>query len=142
MTTYIVVADAARARIFTRDGRELSEHEDLYNPEGRLHEGDLVTDNRSDVHESSVTNFRSSPEEGASRDHEVEFFAKQVVEHLHKARTDNRMDKLVLVASPRFLGRLRDNLDAATRELIIGTLDKELTKASRDEIGEAVSELR
>lgn len=142
MTTYIVVADAARARIFTRDGHELSEREDLDNPEGRLHEGDLVTDNRSDVHESSVTDFRSSPEEGASRDHAEELFAKRVVEHLHKARTDNRMEKLVLVATPRFLGRLRDNLDAPTRDLIVGTLDKELTKASREEIREAVSDLR
>jgi protein required for attachment to host cells len=143
MTTYIVVADAARARIFTREGRELSEQEDLFNAEGRLHEGDLVTDLGSDVNnEVPVRSSGSSGEHDTAREHEVEFFAKQVVEYLQKARTDNRLDKLVLVASPRFLGRLRDNLDTATRDLVIGTLDKELTKASPDEIREAVSDLR
>ena len=40
MTTYIVVADAARARIFTRDALHLAEQESLVHAAGRLHEGD------------------------------------------------------------------------------------------------------
>ena len=36
MTTYIVVADAARARIFTRDALHLAEQESLVHAAGRL----------------------------------------------------------------------------------------------------------
>ena len=63
MTTYIVVADAARARIFTRDALHLAEQESLVHAAGRLHEGDLITDRRgADVHESTSTSSRSSGE--------------------------------------------------------------------------------
>ena len=75
MTTYIVVADAARARIFTRDALNLAEQESLVHAAGRLHEGDLITDRRgADVHESTSTSSRSSGEEGAASQHENELF--------------------------------------------------------------------
>ena len=42
----VVVADSGRARVFTADSPAgpLNEIETLNNPEGRLHEGDLVSD--------------------------------------------------------------------------------------------------
>ena len=105
MTTYIVVADAARARIFTRDALELAEQESMVHAAGRLHEGDLITDRRgADVHESTSTTSRSSGEEGAASRHENELFAKEVAQRLYTARVDNRMEKLIMVAPPSFSG--------------------------------------
>jgi len=143
MTTYIVVADAARARIFTRDALKLEEQVDLSHPEGRLHEGDLVTDQGSDVNnEVPVRSSNSSGEHDTAKQHETEIFARQVADRLYHARVDNTMDKLILVAPPRFLGQLRDKIDGPTAKLIIHTLAKDLTKASADDIKAAVSDLR
>ncbi|AVI64260.1 MULTISPECIES: host attachment protein [unclassified Halomonas] len=143
MTTYIVVADAARARIFTRDALNLVEQESLVHAEGRLHEGDLITDRRgADVHESMSTTSRSSGEEGAASKHENELFAKEVVQRLYTARVENSMEKLIMVAPPKFLGLLREKLDNPTQKLVIHTLSKDLSKASVQDIQNAVSDLR
>ncbi|NWN82249.1 MAG: host attachment protein [Halomonas sp.] len=142
MTTYIVVADAARARIFTRDALELVEKESLVHSESRLHEGDLVTDRGSDVHESTGTSSRSSGGESMARTHEEQVFAKQVAERLYRARTDNSLAKLILVAPARFLGQLRDKLDGPTAKLVIHSLTKDLTKSNLEVIQEAVSDMR
>ena len=143
MTTYIVVADAARARIFTRDALNLTEHDSLVHAAGRLHEGDLITDRRgADVHESGSTSARSSGEEGAASQHENELFAKEVAQRLYGARVDNSMEKLIMVAPPKFLGLLREKLDNTTQKLIIHTLSKDLSKASLADIQNAVSDLR
>ncbi|MEL7612872.1 host attachment protein [Vreelandella titanicae] len=142
MTTYIVVADAARARIFTRDALTLAEQESMVHAEGRLHEGDLVTDGRGDVHESMSTTSRSAGEEGTATKHENELFAKEVAQRLYSARVGNSMKKLIMVAPPKFLGLLRDKLDAPTQKLVIHSLPKDLSKASMADIQQAVSDLR
>lgn len=143
MTTYIVVADAARARIFTRDALNLAEQESLVHAAGRLHEGDLITDRRgADVHESTSTSSRSSGEEGTASQHENELFAKEVAQRLYSARVDNSMEKLILVAPPKFLGLLKEKLDNPTQKLMIHTLSKDLSKASMSDIQNAVSDLR
>ncbi len=142
MTTYIVVADAARARIFTREALKLEEKENLVHAEGRLHEGDLITGATGAVDESTSHTRRASRGDSVALDREAEIFAKQITERVYKARVDNRMDKLILVAPPRFLGVLRDKIDGPTSKLVIHTLDKDLTKASLDDIQEAVSDMR
>lgn len=143
MTTYIVVADAARARIFTRDALNLAEKESLVHAEGRMHEGDLITDNPgADVHESMSSSSRSSAEGGTALQHENELFAKEVVQRLYSARVDNSMEKLIMVAPPKFLGLLRAKLDNSTQKLVIHTLSKDLSKASLADIQNAVSDLR
>ncbi|OWV29752.1 host attachment protein [Halomonas campaniensis] len=142
MTTYIVVADAARARIFTRDALTLAEKESMVHAEGRLHEGDLVTDGRGDVHESMSTTSRSAGEEGTATKHENELFAKEVAQRLYNARVGNSMEKLIMVAPPKFLGLLREKLDGPTQKLVIHSLSKDLSKASLNDIQHAVSDLR
>jgi len=142
MTTYIVVADAARARIFTRDALTLIEQENLVHAEGRLHEGDLVTDSPgSEVHEATSNAARTS-NEGTASQHEKEMFAKQVAKRLYTARIENSLEKLILVAPPKFLGLLRDKIDTPTQKLMIHTLPKDLSKATLEEIQDAVSDMR
>lgn len=142
MTTYIVVADAARARIFTRDTLNLAEKESLVHAEGRLHEGDLITDQRGDVQESMSSTSRSSGQENVASQHENELFAKEVATRLKSARVDNSLEKLILVAPPKFLGLLREKLDGPTQKLVIHSLSKDLSKASLNDIQDAVSDLR
>ncbi|MCB8889315.1 host attachment protein [Vreelandella malpeensis] len=142
MPTYIVVADAGRARIFTHAAGTLTETQSLVHAEGRMHEGDLVTDSPGgDVHTSSAGATRSSAEGGKALQHENELFAKAVTQRLYDARVNHQMDALVLVAPPTFLGLLRDKLDGPTQKLVTHTLAKDLSKATADEIEQAISRL-
>ena len=119
--TWIVAADSARAKVLQVADREkdLAEVEDLLNPEGKLHEGDLVTETEepSDAHE-----------------HSVELFSKRIGDYLEKARTQHRYDKLVLVAPPKFLGRLRKQLGKEVEKLVCDELDKDLYRVNAREL--------
>lgn len=142
MPTYIVVADAGRARMFTYAANTLTEKESLVHAEGQMHEGDLVTDSPgADVPTGSNGSARSSAEGGEALEHENEMFAKQVVKYLFDARTSNKMDELILIAAPKFLGLLRDKLDKPTQKMVTHTLSKDYSKASVEDIEKAISTL-
>ncbi|BBM05348.1 hypothetical protein HAALTHF_12160n [Vreelandella aquamarina] len=85
----------------------------------------MITDRRgADVHESTSTSSRSSGEEGAASQHENELFAKEVAQRLYSARVSNSMEKLIIVAPPKFLGLLREKLDPPTQKLVTHTLKR------------------
>ena len=119
--TWIITADSARARIlqFADRDHRLVEIDDLLNPEGHLHDGDLVTD---------------TEEPSGAVDHSVDLFSKRVGDYLEKARTEHRYDKLVLVAPPKFLGRLRKQLGKEVEKLVCEELDKDLYRANAREL--------
>ena len=119
--TWIVTADSARARVLQVADREkrLAEVEDLLNPAGQLHEGDLVTD---------------TEEPSGAHEHAVEIFSKRVSDYLEKARSQRRYDKLYLVAPPKFLGRLRKQLGKEVEKLVCDELDKDLYRANAREL--------
>lgn len=124
--TWIVVADSARARIFKRDGRwqELDEFRGLAHPESRLHNGDLRTGGRGEQQESTRQSSHASDWENTPAETEATRFAREVADALHKGRSGGEFEKLVLVAAPAFLGRLRDKLDPATAHCVVQELDK------------------
>lgn len=132
-TTWIVAADSSRARILQVMGRErLREVEDLVNPEGRLDDRELTTD--------AHPRFRGTSGPGSDRqempavEHAVELFAKRIGERLDKARIEHRYDQLVLVAPPKFLGRLRQELDKEVEKLVADELPKDLSWFNAREI--------
>jgi protein required for attachment to host cells len=126
-TTWIVAADASRARILQVMDRErrLAEIDDLYNPGGRLNDRDMTSD--------AEPRFRGTDGPGSDReaksavDHEVEIFAKKLGDYLDKARTSHRYDRLHLVAPPRFLGQLRKELGKEVGKLVAEELPKDLS---------------
>lgn len=96
-TTWIVTGDAARARILQVTGRnQLEEIESLDNPRARASERELASDPA----------------------HETELFAKDIDRRLEHARARNRFDRLFLLAKPKFLGLLRQNLSRETAKLV------------------------
>src|SRR6266511_1995479 len=93
-TTWIVAADSSRARILQvmdRDER-LAEIEDLLNPEGRVHDRDLLQDSHPRF--SGTSGPASDREEMSATEHATELFAKRVSDYLDKARNDHRYDRL------------------------------------------------
>jgi protein required for attachment to host cells len=126
-TTWIVAADASRARILqvTDPEHRLSEIDDLYNPAGRLSDREMVSDAEPRFRGSSGP--ASDREAKGAVDHEVEVFAKQIGDYLDKARTSHRYDRLHLIAPPRFLGQLRKELGKEVEKLVAGELPKDLS---------------
>ena len=137
-TTWIITADASRARILQvmdRDQR-LAEVEDFLNPEGRMHDRDLLADGHSRWNGHGGMGRAgggrnggpaSDRQETSATEHETELFAKRVGDYLDKARTDHRFDRLCLVAPPKFLGQLRKELGAEVRKMVSEELPKDLS---------------
>ena len=126
---WILAADNSRARLFALHvpGKTPELIEEFDNPQGRAHNRDLVTDGdgrnfgRGDRHQGST-----APPGESAVEHEVELFAKRLAAHLEKARVEQRFDTVRLVAAPKFLGLLRQNLSKEVEKLVDESMAKDV----------------
>ena len=152
---WVVVADEAIARILTTTEAPgtLDPVEALTDPAAHAKEGDLH------VHDAGRRGGRVShdggqggPRSGAggasvtasagpeNRHLEARAFARRVAQHLATALQQKRYATLRIVAAPRFLGHLRQELDAAVRAVVTDELAKDLIHASDDDIAKRLLE--
>lgn len=136
---WVVVADAARARVFRAESRigPLQEMTDLADSQGRLHEGDVYTGEQMRKLELGANSYRQSNDYEPARTHEqkmAERFARRVAEYLRRGALEKRYERLVVAAAPQFLGALRGELDDNTRARISLELPKDLSKMRPDEL--------
>jgi protein required for attachment to host cells len=133
---WIVVADAARARIYTsgQNTSSMQEIETLTNPEGRMHEQELTSDLPGRSFDSSGEGRHAMGKAVDPKQHATIDFAKSIAHHLDHARTQNKFSKLVIIAAPAMLGYLRDALNAETKKLVIEEIDKDLTQHTEEDI--------
>jgi protein required for attachment to host cells len=131
-TVWIVVADAARARIICtqgRPGRTLEDIEAFSHSQSRQHNQDLVTDRPGRNQASGRGDGRHAM--GAPTDpaaHERELFARQLAERLQRAHLQGSFQHLVLVAEPGFLGELRAALDDGVANAVSHAVGKNIVK--------------
>jgi protein required for attachment to host cells len=131
-TTWIVAADASRARILQVADRErLVEVDNLVNPEGRLHNRELTTDANPRLHGPGGLSAREEPK---AVEHTVEMFSKRIGDYLEKARTDRRYERLVVVAAPKMLGQLRQEFGKEVEKLVLDEVPKDLSWFNAREI--------
>jgi protein required for attachment to host cells len=132
MSVVVIVADASKARIFktTRGFKTLTEFEDFIHSESRLTNKELMSDTSR-----IAANLRGSLQPRTfPKDHEEQTFAKQLGKHLKELHSKEPYEELVLVASPRFLGMLRNELHASIADLVSHTINKELILLDKDEL--------
>lgn len=147
MTTWIVVADSSRARIFEAPnrGRQIEEIMDMVNLAGREAMQDIVTDNHDRFQTAGAAGTpNGSHSMGRAEhpaEHEIEMFAKRLSAYVDKARTQVRYDQLCLVAPPKFLGLLRGNLAKESHKLLKREISKDLSKFDAPTILEYVRRL-
>jgi protein required for attachment to host cells len=135
--TWVIVADGTRARFFNRHpNRQLEEFEVLLSPENRLHEGDLISDRQGRSFDSAGEGRHHMGSRSSAKDHEQDVFAKRVASRVEEGRIAGAIDKLILVAAPRFLGRIRASLSGPSTGLVAHTIDKELTQLPADKLAE------
>ncbi len=139
-TEWILVADSAQARLFSRraERAELDEQQDWVHPESRLHGRELERDRPGRVFASQGPGRSDTRDSETPHRKEAERFAGELAEALDRARTENRFERLILVAEPRFLGLLRDHLSSETADHVARSLDLDLTRESAERIRDAL----
>ena len=129
--TWILVADSARARIFTADtpSSPLEEIEGFSHAEGRLHDRDLTTDLPGRI-KSAGGGGHAFEQATDPKQHEADNFALSVAQYLEDAHNVHRFEQLLIVAAPAFLGLLRNHLQVPIKKLVCFELDKDITTLS------------
>lgn len=145
---YVVVAASGRARILKRSGPrrapQLLEIDRLERDGAHLHARDLTTDLTGRLNTTGArVSFgpRSTMRHGAQSDYDphavqIERFARRLAARLRQLRQQDRMEELVLIAEPRFLGLLRRELAAPLRHLVTREVARDLTGAEIAPIAE------
>ncbi|MGD8784992.1 MAG: host attachment protein [Thioalkalispiraceae bacterium] len=136
MTTWIIVADASRARIFERTGssKDIHEKETLTHPASRLHEQELTSDLPGRAFDSEGAGRHAMGSKHEPKQNEADEFARQLAEHVDKARAENRFTKIIVVAAPAMLGDLRNRMTDETKKLVVNEIDKDLTQHTIEDI--------
>jgi len=145
--TGVLVADGGDARILQATRRlgtsgrgsiDLVEIAHLQNAAAHLPGRALVTDRTGRVFDSTTRTGagpRSHARHGANseydpHDAEVERFARTVARKLDAERRRLGIEELILIAGPRFLGVLRQQIPPATRKLVTREIDSDLVHAN------------
>ena len=154
-TGWVVVADEAIARILTTGEvpGALDPVEALTDPAAHAKEGELhVSEGGRRGGRVSGEGGHGGPRSGAgsasvtasagveNRHLEARAFARRVAQHLATALQQKRYDSLRIIAAPRFLGHLRQELDDAVRAVVTDEVSKDLIHASDDEIAQRLSD--
>ena len=138
---FVVVADSASARILRRSGQRLApqllELERLECPDAHRHPRDLTTDLTGRVNSAAFHGHfgpRILARHGANSDYdpravEVQRFARRLALRLERLVRSERIERLVLIAEPRFLGLLRDQLPGPIRHVVTREVPRNLTTA-------------
>ncbi len=126
MGTWIMTADRAGARIFERDGNELTMVEHIAHEEGRLRSSDLGSDQPGRSFDSSKPGRHSMSKSESPQEHLAVQFAKSLANKLRDGRVQHRYTRLVIAAEPGFLGLLRGALDNQTQRLVVREVPEHL----------------
>lgn len=135
MNALIIVADAVHARVFrTHKGlKNLEEKEDFIHMESRRRNRELDADTAGRTGNQQSTLSRTS-----TRDNEEYSFARQLGKHLKELYNHDKFEELILIATPRFLGMLREELPAPLDRMETRSFSKELIYLSAGEIAEYI----
>lgn len=136
-TTWVVVADGARARILSGDPAKGGLESVMPELVGRGREkgAELMADRPGRSLDSSQVGNRHAMEPPTDpKEVEKQRFARELASTLEAADKEGRFDRLLLVAPPKMLGELRDVLSQKIKEKIYKEVDKDLTWVSVHEL--------
>lgn len=134
---WVVVADESSARLFETNKirAELNEFETLTNPEARLHEAELVATKRGRAFGSPGGGNRHTVEPPTSeREQAAIRFCKHIAERLEQGADSRAYNRLILLAPPDLLGRLRRELGQNAQARLDRSIGKDVVRAKPDEI--------
>lgn len=133
--TWIVVADASRARLYRAQGREgwvLLWEQD--HPASRSHPSlHEYMDEAGFSHTETLRH--DGPATGvAPHDHAAQRFAHQIADLVDDGRRHGLFDELILIAAPHFLGLVRAALTLDAARMVRAALPKDLSSMGDREV--------
>lgn len=136
-TTWILVSNASSAKIFRNTGpnKGLELIREFSHPQSREKNADLVTD-RPGHNQGAGNGHGSFVSATLPKEHEADVFAQELAKELESGRVANQYARLVLVASPAFMGSLNQHLNAAVKNLVSDTMEKDYTRATDKELNQ------
>ncbi|MFA6987054.1 MAG: host attachment protein [Arenimonas sp.] len=139
--TWILVADRARARLFTpnADGDALDELKDFVNPEGRKPEQAYSYDRPPRTMDSMGPARHAIEPRTTSEEKVAARFAHELNDVLERGRVDHSYERLILAAPPRFLGVLQKALGKQVRSCVVAQVDKDLSTLPAREIQQTLA---
>lgn len=133
---YVIVVDSSKARVLhsTSKTSPLIETFTLDHPEGRMHTRDLTSDLPGrDSNRTGLGKHKMDSATDPKQQESVEF-ARDIASYLDKLVTHNKVDNLMIVSAPGFLGILRNELASGVTDALSFQLDKNLVNLKPDEI--------
>ncbi len=136
MTTWLLVADSVRGRVFQADSPTgpLIEIITLAHPEGRLHEQALTSDLPGRTFDRGGQGRHIMEDRVSAKEQDNIRFALRIADHLDTMRLEGKFERLIIVAPPEFLGILSTKLSGATQKLVSMRVDKNLAQKTATEI--------
>jgi protein required for attachment to host cells len=137
MNIRIVVADERQANFFdaSRPDAALTLSHTIYNPAGGMQDIDLETDRAgrryggtSGVSHGSVQagHHHGVDGERSTAQHDLNLFAKTVAERIDDDRIAHAFDRLVIMASPKVLGLIRQSLSSQAQGMLASEIPKDI----------------
>ena len=131
-STWVVVADARAARIFSftdKNGewtlQETIKGDGSGHPDQTAHSGSKASEHKGALHGHGEQNPKETQERR---------FAHTLAHVLERGHATKAFTKLALVAPPKLLGELRENLSRGLQTASVAELHKDYTKFGVDEL--------
>jgi protein required for attachment to host cells len=126
--SWVLVANGSQARIFNMDGakKNITLIKEFNHPESRMKTDQLSSDRSGNFNGSNIGSG-SYTEATDPKSYEMERFALELAKSLEEGRATNKFGKVVLVASPHFLGLLKQNMGEQLGKAVSHTVQKDYT---------------
>jgi protein required for attachment to host cells len=130
MKNWVIVASAARARIFEVLNQRTPwvEIMDLVNADNRLFRREMVSDKPGRAVDKTGGQRHAMEPPSDTKEQAAAQFAKELVEKLETALYRGEFEGLTVVAPPHFLGLLRGQMSSALAGAVTHELNKDLTR--------------
>jgi protein required for attachment to host cells len=150
MNIRIVVADERQANFFdaSRPDASLNLTHTIFNPAGGMNDTQLETDRAGRrFGGASGVSHGSGPQQGhhhgvdgerSTAQHDLTLFAKTVAERIDDDRIAHAFDRLVVIASPKLLGMIRQSLSSQAQTMLAGEVAKDILHHGPEAILKAV----
>jgi len=141
--TWIIVADGARAQVFINSGPGSGLESAL--PQALVADnrpsGDIGSDRPGRSFDSAGQGRHSMQPSSDPHQYAQAEFARDIAKLLEEKRGQKAYDQIIIIAAPKMLGELRSALDPSTSRLVVGEIDKDLTKLAVEDLSPHLDEL-
>lgn len=119
---WIVLADAAHAKIFTRNyvNGAVRQAWDLEHPAARALQHELGSDRPGHGHGSASHHRYAYSDHSDFPEQESRSFLRAVAGEVNRAASQNKMDRIVLIALPKTMATLKSGFDRNTLAKVSG----------------------